>query len=115
MKRADTPYLSRYKIMWILVMFDIPVDTKARVKAATHFRKFLLDTGFEMCQYSIYTRFCNGREQFDSYVRKISQNLPQSGKIQILHFTDKQYESIISFSGHARERQNQKPNQLVLF
>ena len=37
--------LSGYRIMWILVMFDLPTDTKPQRKAATDFRNFLLDEG----------------------------------------------------------------------
>jgi len=43
--------------MWLYVMFDLPVGTKAERKAATQFRKFLLDEGFEMAQFSVYLRF----------------------------------------------------------
>ena len=41
--------------MWILVMFDLPTDTKPQQKAAGHFRNFLLDEGFERSQFSVYT------------------------------------------------------------
>ncbi|WP_197387472.1 CRISPR-associated endonuclease Cas2 [Ralstonia pseudosolanacearum] len=44
--------------MWLLTMFDLPVGTKAERKAATSFRHFLQDQGFEMAQFSVYMRFC---------------------------------------------------------
>lgn len=34
--------LSGYRLMWIFVMFDLPVDTKERTRAATQFREFRL-------------------------------------------------------------------------
>jgi CRISPR-associated protein Cas2 len=108
-------YLSAYRIMWMVVMFDLPVDTKAARKAATKFREHLLDLGFEMTQFSVYARFCNGREQFDAYTRKIAASLPKTGDVHILHFTDKQYENIIRFSGRMRESRREKPGQLALF
>ena len=46
--------LSGYRLMWIFVMFDLPVDTKEHAREATKFREFLLDEGFEMSQFSIY-------------------------------------------------------------
>ena len=58
-------YLSAYRLMWILVTFDLPVETRKQRKAAQDFRMFLLDRGFEMSQFSNYLRFCNGKEQFD--------------------------------------------------
>lgn len=96
-------------------MFDLPVDTKSARKAATRFREQLLDMGFEMCQFSVYARFCNGREQFDSYARKIEAGLPKAGDVHILHFTDRQYENIIRFSGRRRAASREKPGQLALF
>lgn len=114
-RRLDGNYLSAYKIMWMVVMFDLPVDTKAARRAATKFREHLLDLGFEMCQFSVYARFCNGREQFEAYTRKIEAGLPGIGDVHILHFTDRQYESIIRFSGRSRNASREKPGQLALF
>lgn len=108
-------YLSGYQIMWLLVMFDLPVDTKANRKAATDFRNFLLDQGFEMSQFSVYLRFCKGKEQVHKHVRRIGKHLPAYGKVSILTFTDKQYENIVSFSGRSREPAQEKTGQLVMF
>ena len=101
--------------MWILVMFDLPVGTKEQMRAATRFREYLLDEGFEMAQFSIYARFCSGKEQYESHVRRIESNLPEKGDIHILGFTDRQYENIIRFSGQSRKRQRKNPSQLALF
>jgi CRISPR-associated protein Cas2 len=40
--------LNAYRIMWIFVMFDLPVGTDKERKAATDFRKKLLKDGFSM-------------------------------------------------------------------
>ena len=50
--------LSGYRLMWMIVMFDLPVVLKEERKAATAFRNSLLDMGFEMSQFSVYARFC---------------------------------------------------------
>src|SRR3546814_3502482 len=55
----ETTYLSGYRLMWIFVMFDLPVGTKKQMHDATKFREFLLDQGFEMSKFSVYARFCN--------------------------------------------------------
>lgn len=112
---AKTGHYSGYQIMWILVMFDIPVGTREEAKAASKFREFLLDEGYEMAQFSIYARFCSGKEQFETYTRHIETNLPDKGDIHILGFTDKQYANIIRFSGQSRKRQRKNPGQLALF
>lgn len=108
-------YLSGYRVMWMLVMFDLPVDSKPARKGATKFRQHLLDLGFEMSQFSVYARFCNGREQFEAYTRRIAEALPSSGDVHVLHFTDRQYENIIRFSGRRMRAAKEKPGQLALF
>ena len=107
--------LSGYRIMWILVMFDLPTDTKPQRKAATRFRNFLLDEGFERSQFSVYARFVNGKEAFQTRVSRIERNLPETGDIQILNFTDRQYRDIVHFSDQGRRRARENPQQLVMF
>ncbi len=101
--------------MWIFVMFDLPVATKAEARAATKFREFLLDEGFEKSQFSVYARFCNGNEQFEAHMRRIEAHLPQTGEIHVLAFTDRQYENIVRFSGQSCRKSRKNPNQLALF
>lgn len=115
--RANTgpSILSGYRLMWMLVTFDLPVETKKQRAAATRFRNDLLDLGFEMSQFSNYLRFCNGKEQFDSYVRKVEAVLPPWGHIFIFQFTDRQYENIVRFSDQRRRRQQKNPEQIALF
>ena len=115
MVHNDVTYLSGYRILWCLVMFDLPTDTKAQRKAATKFREFLLDEGFERSQFSVYARFVNGREGYEARVRRIEYNLPAWGDVQILQFTDKQYENIHHYSDQGKREAKKNPNQLVMF
>ena len=107
--------LSSYKLMWMIVLFDLPVVTPEERKTATSFRKNLLDQGFHMSQYSVYYRLLPGKEALDGYVKGIQAQLPPKGKVDILTITDKQYEGIISFSGRTKEKNKQTPTQLMLF
>ena len=109
------PQLNGYRLMWIFVMFDLPVGTRAQSKAATKFREFLLDEGFEKSQFSVYARFCNGREQFEAYMRRIEAHLPEKGEIHILSFTDRQYENIVRYAGQRKRKPRRNPDQLALF
>jgi len=106
--------LSGYRIMWMLVMFDLPVVTEKERKAATDFRKFLQGLGFERSQLSVYMRFCSGKERAETLVRRIRPKLPRGGLVDILMFTDKQYENIISFYA-AEKMPPRQQNQLALF
>lgn len=115
MKYAGASHLSGYRLMWIFVMFDLPVGSKKEMRDATRFREFLLDQGFEMSQFSIYARFCNGKDSYESYLKRIEGNLPEKGEVHVLTFTDRQYEGIVRFSSQRRRRPRQNPDQLALF
>lgn len=101
--------------MWIMVMFDLPTDTKPQRTTATAFRHFLLDEGFERSQFSVYARFVNGKEAFQTRVNRIERHIPSTGDIQILNFTDRQYRDIVHFSDQGRKTRRQNPQQLVMF
>jgi CRISPR-associated protein Cas2 len=107
--------LSGYRLMWMMVMFDLPVLTKTERRDANKFRKFLLDQGFDMCQLSVYMRFCAGKEQTQAYTRRVQAALPPSGNVQIIYLTDKQYANIVSFNGPRRQPANKNPEQYTLF
>lgn len=107
--------LTGYRLMWMVVMFDLPVVEKAERRAATEFRNALLDMGFEMSQFSVYMRFCTSGTQVDTYCKRVENALPSGGKVNILQFTDKQYARIISFQGQAKQPPNKTPDQFDLF
>ncbi len=107
--------LSGYRLMWIFVMFDLPVATKAEARAASRFREYLLDEGYEKSQFSVYARFCNGKEQFEAYIRRLELQLPEKGEIHVLSFTDRQYENIVRYAGQRRRAVRRNPDQLALF
>ena len=105
--------LSGHRLMWLLVMFDLPVETKAERKAATGFRKFLLDQGFEMAQFSVYMRFCGSREKADAQLERIEASVPRKGQVSVLRFTDKQYETMWCFTGRTKSSPK-NPDQYTL-
>lgn len=107
-------YLSGYRLMWIMVLFDLPVVTEKERKTATKFRNFLLDNSFEMVQFSVYLRPCPGKEHVEKLIKLIEKNMPQDGKVDILSFTDKQYENIVTLRGTDKIKRN-NPSQYILF
>jgi CRISPR-associated protein Cas2 len=107
--------LSGYRLMWMMVLFDLPVGTKQERKAATRFRQGLQDEGYEMSQFSVYLRFVSGKEQAAAHARRVRAMLPSTGKVHVLFFTDKQYENILRFDGRRRAGPLKNPEQYVLF
>ena len=77
--------------MWVLVFFDLPTETKKQRGNATKFRKYLLDDGFNMFQFSIYLRHCPSKENADVHIKRVKNKLPPEGKVGILSITDKQF------------------------
>lgn len=82
------------RLMRILVMFDLPVKTKAERRSATQFRNFLVGDGYHMVQYSVYARICNGRDSVETHRRRILFALPSKGSVRMLVITEKQYGAI---------------------
>ena len=107
--------LSAYRILWIQVLFDLPTYSKKHRKAASEFRNALLDMGFAMAQFSVYQRFCVGKEVAEKYIKNVEKIIPEEGKVHILQFTDKQYENIITFNGKSQRERRKNPEQYELF
>lgn len=107
--------LSGYKLMWMMVMFDLPTGTPPERKMYGDFRNVLLENGFRMSQYSVYFRFCGERECCAKYVRAIKNAAPPEGDISILFFTDKQFGQIINIIKRKFVRPPDIPEQLMLF
>jgi CRISPR-associated protein Cas2 len=101
--------------MWVLVMFDLPTETKAARKAYAKFRKSLLQDGFQRMQFSVYSRHCPSQENADVHVRRVQSRLPPDGEVRVMTITDKQMERMDVFLGKKRQKPDQPPQQLLLF
>ncbi len=101
--------------MWVWAMFDLPVNEPKERKRATRFRNDLLDLGFEMVQFSVYNKFCASKKKAEALADKIGLLVPPHGKVDILFFTDRQYELIQSHRGKIESKLAKKPPQLELF
>ena len=79
------------RYMRLLVFFDLPVTRKDERKEAARFRKFLIDDGYTMVQFSVYMRICRGQDMVDTHMRRLEDNLPSQGSVRALQVTDQQY------------------------
>lgn len=107
--------LSEYRIMWVMVFFDLPTDTKRERKAYADFRKHLINDGFTMFQFSIYLRHCPSAENADVHIRRVKRALPEFGQIGILCVTDKQFGQMEIFRCSKATTLNPPVQQLELF
>ena len=95
---------SEYRIMWVLVLFDLPTDTKKDKK-----------DGFTMFQFSIYVRHCASSENADVHIKRVKSFLPEFGQVGIICITDKQFGNIELFYGKKVQDVNTPGQQLELF
>ena len=104
-----------YRIMWVLVFYDLPTETKENMRDANLFRKRLLDDGFTLFQFSMYVRHCPSRENAEVHIKRIKRMLPKAGKVAIMCITDKQFGDIEIFFSRNKEPSPSSFQQLELF
>lgn len=107
--------LNAYRIMWILVHFDLPTDTKKDRKNYALFRKNILKDGFSMFQFSMYIRHCHSRENADVHIKRVKGMLPPKGHVGILCITDKQFGQMEIFRGRDMVDAPETSQQLEMF
>ena len=92
--------------MRIIVFFDLPVVKKKERKIYSQFRRFLLNDGYDMVQYSVYSRMCNGNDMTNKHLKRLDAALPPNGSVRCLTITEKQYENMKFLVGKptAKER-----------
>lgn len=111
----DTSRFNAYRNMWVMVLFDLPTETKKERRDAAQFRKKLLENGFMMFQFSIYMRFCQSVENADVHTKRVKTMLPEKGKVGIFTITDKQFGKMEIYHGKKQESANPPSQQLELF
>ena len=104
-----------YRVMWVMVFFDLPTETKRERKIAAKFRKDIMCDGFTMFQFSIYIRHCASMENADAHIKRVKSFLPEHGKVGIMCVTDKQFSNISLFYGKKPQTVNTPGVQLELF
>ena len=107
--------LNAYRIMWVLVFFDLPTETPRERKIYARFRKNIMKDGFQMFQFSIYLRHCASTENAEVHIRRVKSILPEKGHIGIMTITDKQFGMMQIYRGKEPAVPVDVPQQLELF
>ncbi|MBR1751759.1 MAG: CRISPR-associated endonuclease Cas2 [Ruminococcus sp.] len=92
--------------MRIIVFFDLPVTTKKDRKEYAKFRKFLINDGFIMIQFSVYSRTVRNHDDAKKHCRIIEANVPPKGSVRVLTVTEKQYTSMKLLVGEKLKDEN---------
>ena len=85
--------------MRVLVLFDLPVTTKKDRKNYAKFRHFLIHDGYDMLQFSVYSRITQNHDDAKKHVERLNKNLPPKGSVRVLQITEKQYASMMLLVG----------------
>lgn len=65
--------------------------TKKDKKEYINFRRYLLNDGFDMLQYSIYTRLCPSTDVVEKHIKRVQANAPVDGSVRVLTVTNHQF------------------------
>lgn len=104
-----------YKIMRLMVIFDMPVQTDDQRREYRKFRDFIMDDGFGMLQYSVYVRYCPNDCDATKHIDRITKKKPKYGNIRIIKITENQFASMIMIAGEKSEQEQVvSPDQLLM-
>ncbi len=80
--------------MRVIIFFDLPMETVEQKKDYRYFRKYLINDGFIMLQKSVYSKLVLNLSSANLIKKKVENNKPNSGLVQMLVITEKQFASI---------------------
>jgi CRISPR-associated protein Cas2 len=101
--------------MWLMAMFDLPVEDKQDRRNYTRFRKALLKDGFMMLQLSVYARYLPSEEAAEAHRKTVRSAVPPLGQVRIIGVTDHQFGKMEVFYGRKPRKPEEPQNQMLLF
>lgn len=104
-----------YKFMRIAVFFDLPTGNKQERRLATRFRNFLLKDGFDMLQYSVYTRLCPNRDVAETHMNRIKKSAPKNGSIRLIYLTEHQFTHMYVIAGEKTMQEKHVSSEQLSF
>lgn len=102
------------RYMRLFIFFDLPVVAKRERQEYSKFRRFLIDDGYIMIQFSVYCRICKGQATVDKHLKRVKSHLPPKGSIRALQVTDAQYGRMETLIGSPKKQEKIGMDQLVL-
>lgn len=96
-------------------MYDLPVISEKDKKIYSKFRRFLLNDGYIMIQYSIYSRICKNHDDILKHINRIRQNTPDKGNVRLLKVTENQYNDMLLLSGSKIDDELMTNDSLIIF
>ncbi len=86
--------MSAFRIMWLVVMFDLPTRTKKDRKRYRWLSRYLDAESYVRMQYSVYAKVFNSVESANYGKKRLRNFLKinvKKGNVRLLMFTDAQF------------------------
>ncbi|HZG10654.1 MULTISPECIES: CRISPR-associated endonuclease Cas2 [Kurthia] len=100
--------------MRMIIFFDLPVETAIQKRHYRQFRKYLIESGYFMMQYSVYSKIILNPQSMQYHRAKLLKQLPPHGLVEALVVTEKQYANIETLVGNTIERdENHSTNRTM--
>ncbi len=72
--------------------------------------------GYDMIQWSVYGRICNGFDDVRKHLKRLNVNLPAEGSVRCLEVTEKQFTEMKILVGTMKIQEKRvNADQLLLF
>jgi len=84
---------------WMILAFDLPTKEADERKSYTTFRRFLIEDGFHMIQFSVYARGIISHARMQTHIRRIKMAIPAEGSIRVWYITEAQWQRSLIYHG----------------
>ena len=101
--------------MWVMTMFDLPVESPLQRKRYAKFRATLLKWGYDAFQKSIYVKYCQTDDYCHTIRKMVAQIAPSEGIVNSFWFTDYEFERQDFLLNGKRASPPAKPAQMEFF
>ena len=88
----------RNSFMRLIVIFDLPTETKNDLRRYRKFVKYLTSNGFLRLQYSVYSKLCINSDSAKTASKRLKNNSPSKGDVRYLVITELQYQNIVNIN-----------------
>ena len=110
--------MSAFRIMWLVVMFDLPTQTKKDRKRYRWLSQYLEKETYIRLQYSVYVKVFSsvdaanrGKKKFKEFIK---MNI-KKGNVRFLMFTDNQFAKMDVVIGEPSKEEQQTQRSLFDF
>ena len=75
--------------MWLMVQFDLPMESKAERLAYRRLRKALRFFGFDDLQKSVYARWEDSEETAETTIARLAEWIPEEGDVSLFRLSER--------------------------